>query len=733
MRARSNCRLFFPCRAAPSVPRKGVPVNVAQKVVALSAETEQRYGQRTGQRAAAESRIRSGEVWKADSQERFRSRLERLNIDYNQFEAYQQYQQSPLESAKPVLSAEENIALERILGRNDFLSVSFLEAGLRTARAVALIRIRGSVSGSGTGFMVTPRLLLTNNHVLPNVSTAANSHCVFDFEVDLDGTERPTERFRFAPDDLFITSKALDFTLVAVQTPNAAGRAAADWGALPLVAETGKVVIGEMVNIVQHPGGDYKQLALRENQLVDVLDNFLHYKTDTAPGSSGSPVFNDQWEVVALHHAGVPKRDSQGNLLTWHDSIWVPAMGEHQIAWVANEGIRVSRIVAHLEAARADLKPAAQALLDELLAVTDTPVAMTAGRNGSGTRLVDRGFRATPTAFVGPQAAPDPAALSDAAAAAVRSEALARLEQASTQPYYDADADRRRRNAYYAALLPAVDEAVTSFELTATDGRTVTIAIAPPLPVAVAESAPSFEALAELVADTHVEMVRYRPSLHVYPWVDLHPDGQLRSIYSGETFDPQAVIEMDFAVDEARAVRLAELRALDGPLGGEAALAAEIDLLESDMPYNCEHVVPQSWYDRREPMRGDLHHLFTCESGCNSFRGNTPYFDFVDFDEKDRTGCGRREGDKFEPVSGKGAIARAVLYFLVRYPGAIDDSAREFRRERLPILLDWHRAFPVTDYERHRNMAIDAVQGNRNPFIDFPAWADQLDFSTGFG
>jgi hypothetical protein len=47
------------------------------------------------------------------------------------------------------------------------------------------------------------------------------------------------------------------------------------------------------VSIIQHPSGERKQLALRENQLIDVLEDFLHYRTDTAPGSSGSPVFND--------------------------------------------------------------------------------------------------------------------------------------------------------------------------------------------------------------------------------------------------------------------------------------------------------------------------------------------------------------------------------------------------------------------------------------------------------
>ena len=52
------------------------------------------------------------------------------------------------------------------------------------------------------------------------------------------------------------------------------------------------------------------------------------------------------------------------------------------------------------------------------------------------------------------------------------------------------------------------------------------------------------------------------------------------------------------------------------------------DLLEASAPYNCEHVVPQSWFSKKEPMRGDLHHLFACESRCNSFRGNHAYFDF---------------------------------------------------------------------------------------------------------
>lgn len=134
-------------------------------------------------------------------------------------------------------------------------------------------------------------------------------------------------------------------------------------------------------------------------------------------------------------------------------------------------------------------------------------------------------------------------------------------------------------------------------------------------------------------------------------------------------------------------------------------------------------------------MRGDLHHLFACESGCNSFRGNQAYHKFLDYQEVIRSECGKRENNRFEPsdLRGKGAAARATLYFLPRYPGLLAAAGDEFDVERLPVLIDWHKASPPDEYERHRNMAIFAIQGNRNPFIDHPKWGDRVDFRLGFG
>ena len=68
----------------------------------------------------------------------------------------------------------------------------------------------------------------------------------------------------------------------------------------------------EMLNIIHHPAGDYKQLSIRENKLMKMLPNAVWYRTDTAQGSSGSPVLNDQWQVVALHHMGIARTNANG-------------------------------------------------------------------------------------------------------------------------------------------------------------------------------------------------------------------------------------------------------------------------------------------------------------------------------------------------------------------------------------------------------------------------------------
>jgi len=265
--------------------------------------------------------------------------------------------------------------------------------------------------------------------------------------------------------------------------------------------------------------------------------------------------------------------------------------------------------------------------------------------------------------------------------------------------YYDEEADLADRAAYYA-------------------------------PVAAAR----FDTLARLLRTTHTSPRNYSPSQHLYPEVDLHPSGELVGIYSGAAMDAEAVIRADAAMEQAIEQAVNALKAHESFATEEAVFEA-VAALEANFTLNCEHVVPQSWFKKREPMKGDLHHLFACEPKCNGFRGNTPYFDFPDFEEKVMQDCGRLEGreNRFEPRGGKGAVARATLYFLLRYPKAFAPGGSTYTAERLATLLAWHKAHPVTVYEHHRNRAIQRKQGNRNPLIDHPEWAEQIDFTQGLG
>jgi endonuclease G len=245
------------------------------------------------------------------------------------------------------------VAQERILGTNDLVDVIYLLQALNAARSVGRVVLRnraGREIGYGTGFKVAPGVLLTNHHVLETDTLAANSLVEFDYELDETGSPRATTRFALDPGSLYISDRGLDFALVAIGPEPIFGQGhLKNYAFLRMIREQGKINPGEFVTIIQHPSGLPKQIALRENKLLSIEDLVLWYQSDTAQGSSGAPVFNDSWQLVALHHSGVPRTDAQGNWLLKNGQPAGPDAEDGDIDWRANEGIRASRIVAYVE------------------------------------------------------------------------------------------------------------------------------------------------------------------------------------------------------------------------------------------------------------------------------------------------------------------------------------------------------------------------------------------------
>ena len=254
------------------------------------------------------------------------------------------------------LYKKERLSFQEKRNRSsDFLDVYFLEFAISAASSVARV-LNNDLDFEGTGFMISDRLFLTNNHVVNN--TAKSSGCLIEFNYELDVAKNPTPvtRFTLAPEDFFFSSteEELDFTIVAVGNRVFGKNELHEFGYCPLKENTQNIMVGDPVNIIQHPKGDFKKIVLRENQLIALTDEVLHYTTKTKSGSSGSPVFNDNFEVIGMHHYGEPSRgikNSQG-FVERND---------------VNEGIRTSSIAKYLKEQSSQQNLKHPELLDSVL------------------------------------------------------------------------------------------------------------------------------------------------------------------------------------------------------------------------------------------------------------------------------------------------------------------------------------------------------------------------------
>lgn len=229
---------------------------------------------------------------------------------------------------------------EAITGeQSTLIPIATLAHGHHLSRSVALVR---TPIGSGTGFLLDNNVLVTNHHVLPNVETADAAEYIFNYQYkDLSGISlAPAEVFRaedstvnYGHSDM---NSGNDWAVVKL-APNDSGTANSRWGHIDLVPlPIGEPKVNSFTFIIQHPGGRPKEIGMFHNTVVrSMVPNRVCYLTDTLRGASGSPVFNERWQVIALHHWGQEK-----------------SLQTRNTKFAYNRGIHVNSLISDLRASR---------------------------------------------------------------------------------------------------------------------------------------------------------------------------------------------------------------------------------------------------------------------------------------------------------------------------------------------------------------------------------------------
>jgi hypothetical protein len=246
---------------------------------------------------------------------------------------------------------------EILIGADERLGVSFLENALRAQRSVARLLIPRISNDqpignppehvTGTGWIIGPNMLLTNHHVI-----AAR----FPGELDASATDMLNQargtiawfgynswnavHVDYRCKDILQSSEKLDYALLLMEDNSISGDVPfSNWGRLSIVSVQPLFEKGSRLNIIQHPRGEEKRFAIRSNFYVGKISISeqparIQYLTDTEPGASGSPIFNDNWQVIGMHHAAirVPETQYKGEVIKYN-----------------NQGVEITAILSDLE------------------------------------------------------------------------------------------------------------------------------------------------------------------------------------------------------------------------------------------------------------------------------------------------------------------------------------------------------------------------------------------------
>jgi endonuclease G len=206
-----------------------------------------------------------------------------------------------------LIEAREDVELQRWLKpAPDFLDVGMLQMAVRRARSVCRVEVEQTHS-RGTGVLIDRDLVLTNFHVLADTLSDLNTNAAstvlrFGAFTAAASAEAGQQVGLDQQNPLVACSQTseFDFVLLRVDSMIATFEAIA-----PVTFTLRRPKARSSLHILQHPDGGEMKLALSNNGViaVDRFSGKVQYVTKAAGGSSGSPCFDEDWSMVALHRA----------------------------------------------------------------------------------------------------------------------------------------------------------------------------------------------------------------------------------------------------------------------------------------------------------------------------------------------------------------------------------------------------------------------------------------------
>lgn len=160
--------------------------------------------------------------------------------------------------------------------------------------------------------------------------------------------------------------------------------------------------------------------------------------------------------------------------------------------------------------------------------------------------------------------------------------------------------------------------------------------------------------------------------------------------------------------------------------------------------WNKEHIWAKSngFDSSGAEAYSDLHHLRASDKLNNGERSNYAFTtvsgSYVKDYNGDNSGKVNKSSQLYEPLDrDKGDVARALFYMATRYMDGVGSTGTHLNLTNgtessggkwgyLNTLLQWHTQDPPDAFEKHRNSLVQDIQGNRNPYIDHPEWAQKV-------